>query len=308
MARKYGLAIDNLLSAQVVTAWGELVTASASENEDLFWAIRGGGGNFGVITEFEFQMAPVGQVLGGALVLPATREVLRGYLDYAADAPDDLTTIVFVMHAPPAPFIPEDRIGELVVLVAVCWTGDIEEGQRALEPLRALATPVADAVAPMPYPVIYQLTQAAAQPHAAVVRSMFAQEHSDATLDAVIDAMTNATSPFSMVQFRGQGGAIARVGNDETAFSHRDKRYFTTVLGLWLDAAEDAAPHTAWANSLWDQIKGEATGVYVNFLGDEGDDRVREAYPAATLERLIEAKRKWDPDNVFRFNQNIRPR
>ena len=152
MVRKYGLAIDNLLSAQVVTAAGEIVTASADEHPDLFWAIRGGGGNVGIVTEFVFRLAPVGQILGGELMLPASREVLRGYLDYAASAPDDLTTIANLMYAPPAPHVPQERVGELVLSILVCWTGDVADGERALAPLRALATPVADAVAPMPYP------------------------------------------------------------------------------------------------------------------------------------------------------------
>jgi FAD/FMN-containing dehydrogenase len=307
MARKYGLTIDNLLSATVVTAQGDVINASPDENTDLFWAIRGGGGNFGIITEFEFQLAPVGQILGGALVLPATREVLRGYLEFMDSAPDDLTTIVNVMHAPPAPFIPADRVGELVAMVLVVWTGDIEEGQRVLQPLRQLAEPVADAVAPMPYPVIYNFTDAAAQPHAAIVRSMFANEHSDETLDAIIDAMDKATSPITMVQFRAMGGAVARVSNDATAFAHRDHKYFTSVIALWEDADEDRTPHEEWTAALWDAIKHETTGVYVNFLGDEGAERIRQAYPAATMQRLVEVKRAYDPANVFRFNQNIRP-
>ncbi len=166
MVRKYGLAIDNLIAAQVVTAAGEIVTASASENPDLFWGIRGGGGNFGIVTEFTYQLAPVGLILGGDLVLPASREVVRGYLDYTATAPDDLTTIANIMHAPPAPYVPQERVGEVVLSILVCWTGSIADGERALAPLRALATPVADAVSPIQYPDIYRFTahQAARTP------------------------------------------------------------------------------------------------------------------------------------------------
>jgi FAD/FMN-containing dehydrogenase len=148
MVRKHGLTIDNLLAAQVVTAAGEIVTVSADQHPDLFWAIRGGGGNFGIVTEFTFRLAPVSQILGGVLMLPATREVLRGYLDYAPTAPDDLTTIANLMHAPPAPFVPPDRVGTPVLMILVCWTGDLAAGERALAPLRALATPVAEAVGP----------------------------------------------------------------------------------------------------------------------------------------------------------------
>jgi len=308
MVRKYGLAIDNLLAAQVVTADGEILTASADEHPDLFWAIRGGGGNFGVITEFTYRLAPVGQILGGELVLPASREVLRGYLDYITNAPDELTTIAHLMHAPPAPYVPSERVGEPALSILVCWTGSIEDGERALAPLRALATPIADAVAPMPYPAIYQFTEFAAQPHAASIRSMFADELSDAALDATLAAMRQPSSPFNLVQFRGLGGALARVSNDATAFAHRDRRYFVAIIGLWLDPNEDQAPHRAWTEALWRVIRPEGAGVYVNFLEREGAARVRDAYPPATFERLAAIKAKYDPENVFHFNQNIPPR
>jgi FAD/FMN-containing dehydrogenase len=155
--------------------------------------------------------------------------------------------------------------------------------------------------------VIYNFTDAAAHPHAAIVRSMFANEHSDETLDAIIDALDKAPSPITMVQFRAMGGAVARIANDATAFAHRDHKYFTSVISLWLDADEDRTPHEEWTAGLWDAIKHETTGVYVNFLGDEGADRIRQAYPAETMRRLVEVKRAYDPANVFRFNQNIRP-
>jgi hypothetical protein len=305
MVRKYGLALDNLLSARVVTADGDVVTASADEHPDLFWAIRGGGGNFGIVTELELRLAPVGQVLGGALLLPVSREVIRGYLDYAASAPDDLTTIANLMHAPPLPFVPPERVGDLVLMVLVCWTGSLEDGERALAPLRALATPIADLVSPIPYPRMFAFTEIG--PHAASVRMMFANELSDATLDAVLAAMQRVTSPLDVVQLRGLGGAMARVGSGETAFAHRDKRYFVAIIAAWLDPAEDPDPHRGWIQSLWEQIRHEGTGVYVNFLEDEGEDRVHEAYPEATFARLAAIKRKYDPEDLFHFNQNIPP-
>jgi FAD/FMN-containing dehydrogenase len=308
MARKHGLTIDNLLSAQVVTADGEIVTASPEQYPDLFWAIRGGGGNFGIVTEFEFQMARVGQVLGGLLVLPGTKEVLRGYHDYVASADENLTTIANLMHAPPAPFIPEDRVGELVLMVFAVWTADLEEGEKAYAPLRALGEPVADLIAPMPYPQIYEFTRELEQRHGAAIRSMFTDGHSDESLDAIIDAMNAPAGPMSLVMFRGIGGAMSRVGVDETAFAHRSQPFFTTILGLWLDPEDDPQTHWDWANALWDKIKHEAAGVYVNFLHDEGDDRIRDAYPPTTYERLVRVKQQYDPDNMFRFNQNIRPR
>jgi FAD/FMN-containing dehydrogenase len=308
MVRKYGLAIDNLLAAQVVTATGNIVTASANEHPELFWGIRGGGGNFGIVTEFIYRLAPVGQILGGELLLPASRDVIRGYLDYVANAPDDLTTIANLMHAPPFPHVPQEHIGKLVLSILVCWTGSVADGQRALAPLRALATPVADAVSQMPYPDIYRFTAHQAAPHGASLRSMFTDQLSDSALDAVLEAMAHASSPFSLVQFRGLGGALARVATDATAFAHRDKRYLVAIIGLWLDASEDAAVHRAWTAALWQTIRPEGSGVYVNFLEDEGADRVRDAYPRATFARLMQLKRTYDPRNIFRFNQNIPPR
>jgi FAD/FMN-containing dehydrogenase len=308
MVRKYGLAIDNLLAATVVTADGHIVTASADENADLFWGIRGGGGNFGIITEFTFRLAPVAQILGGDLMLPATKEVIRGYLEYATAAPDDLTLIANVMHAPPAPYVPAERVGELVLSILVTWSGSLDEGERALAPLRALAAPVADAVGPMPYPAIYNFTAHQAAPHRASIRMMFADELSDSAIDRILDAMTNASSPFSLVQLRGLGGAYGRVPNDATAFAHRDRNYFVAIIGLWLDPTEDAAPHEAWTAALWDELRPEGAGVYVNFLEREGEDRVRDAYPHGTYERLQAIKAAYDPDNTFRFNQNIQPK
>ena len=305
MVRKYGLAIDNLLEAQVVTANGRIVTASAEQNADLFWGIRGGGGNFGIVTEFTYRLAPVGQILGGDLVLPATHEVIRGYLEYVASAPNELTTIANVLHAPPAPYVPPERVGELVLSILICWTGTEAEGQQAIAPLRALATPVADAVGVMPYPDIYRFTAHQAAPHGASIRSMFADTISDHAIDSILDAMTHASSPFSLVQLRGMGGAMARVRPDETAFAHRTQRYFVAVIGLWLDAAQDERVHTAWTSALWNTLRPEGSGVYVNFLEREGADRVRDAYPAATFARLVALKRKYDPANMFRFNQNI---
>lgn len=307
MVRKYGLAIDNLIEAQVVTADGRLITTNAKQHSELFWAIRGGGGNFGIITEYTFRLAPVGAVYGGAIVLPATPEVVRGYLQIAKEAPDELSTIAQVMHAPPAPFIPEERLGELVFMVMVCFTGDAEAGERAIAPFRALAEPVAEMVGEMPYPAMFNLTEAAAQPHAAEVRSFFTDDLPGDGIESIIDAVGKATSPMSMVQLRVLGGAVRHVADGETAYAHRDRDYFVAVLGLWLDPSEDGAPHRAWTQAAWDSIKQYRQGVYVNFLADEGEDRIHEAYPAATYERLAQVKAQYDPENIFQFNQNIRP-
>lgn len=306
MVRKYGLTIDNLISAQVVTADGKIVTCSEKENADLFWGVRGGGGNFGVVTEFEYRLAPVNQILGGGIVFPATREAIRGYVDYTPDAPEDLTTIGQLMPAPPAPFIPPDWVGKPIFMVLVCWTGEIEEGQKAVGPLRALGTPIAEIIAPMPYPGIYNLTAEAAVPHGNSVRSQFQLQISDADIDAMLEAMPKGTAMMNMVQIRGLGGAFGRVPATATAFSDRDARYLTSIIAVWEDPKEDASPHREWIRTLWDKVDDERTGVYVNFLETEGDDRIEECY-GENFPRMQELKRKYDPMNMFRFNQNIKP-
>jgi FAD/FMN-containing dehydrogenase len=307
MVRKYGLTIDNLLSAEVVTADGSVVTVNSEEKADLFWAIRGGGGNFGVVTEFEFQLAPVSQVLGGVLPLPATPEVIRNYIDRASAAPDDLTTITNIMHAPPAPFVPASHIGELVLMIQAVWTGDVEDGERVLAPLRALAQPVADTIAPIPYPVMYEYTAMAAAPSAACVRGMFSDALSDAAIDSILDAMGRVTSPISQVQLRPLGGAMARVDGHETAFGHRGASLLASITAIWLNASDDPVAHETWVRELWEDIRSEAKGVYVNLLEAEGENRLREAYTPDTFARLVELKRRYDPTNMFRFNQNINP-
>ena len=306
MVRKYGLTIDHLLSAQVVTADGEIIRASAREHPDLFWALRGGGGNFGVVTEFEFRLDEVGDVLGGALVLPATPDVIRGWAAYAPTAPHGLTTIAAVTHAPPAPFIPEEDWGRLVFAVFVCFDGDQADGERALAPLRALAAPIADAIGPMPYPAIYELTEMASARHAAAVRSAYLHALPDAMIEAAIDAVSRSESPLSMIQLRALGGAMAQVAPDATAFAHRDKEFLVAIAGISMEAA-DADSLAAWVEAAWDRIRPYGAGVYVNFLGDEGEERVREAFTPAAYERLADVKRRYDPANVFRMNQNIRP-
>lgn len=307
MARKHGLTIDNLLAATVVTARGEVVHASPTEHPDLFWAIRGGGGNFGIVTELILRLWPDGVVYGGAVVLPATREVLRGYLDYAPNAPEDLTTIAFLMAAPPAPFIPEEAVGQLVLLVGAVFTGADADAEAALHPIRALATPVVDTMATMPYPGIFAYTEEATKRHGAAVRTMFADQVSDEQIDAILDYMAHATSPFTMVQFRGMGGAISRVPAEATAFVHRDTPLMVTIIGLWYDPEDDGVAHRKWAADLWAEIAPAARGAYVNFLQDDGDTRKREAYIGQTFRRLREVKALYDPENVFSFNQNIAP-
>ena len=307
MARKYGLTIDNLVSARVVTADGNVLTASASEHPDLFWAIRGGGGNFGIVTEFELQLARVDTVYAGAIVLPATREVIRGYLDYMPQAPDGLTTLADLMLAPPAPFIPEDLVGTPVFYVLTIWTGDKSAGEAAVAPLRALAEPIADTVDVIPYPAVYEYTQELTGRHGVALRSMFSDSFSDQAIDDALEAISRPTAMVNMVHIRGMGGAVSNVRADATAFAHRSQKYFISVIAVWTPDDEQQSVHEAWADRLWSRIRPEGNGVYVNFLQNEEPERINDAYPAETLLRLREVKTKYDPANMFRFNQNIQP-
>lgn len=305
MVRKYGLAIDHLVSAEVVTADGEIVRASETSHPDLFWAVRGGGGNFGIVTEFEFAVPRVDTVYGGMLVLPATPQVVRGYLDYAIGAPEELTTISMVMKAPPAPFVAPERVGELALVVFVVHT-DVEQGERDLAPLRALSdNAIADLVSPIPYPAIYDFTEPATVRHSGSLRSGFLQEFSDELIERMLTKADATPSPFGMVQVRPLGGQYARVPADATAYPHRDRRFMVAVLGLYEEELSDAREVEDWMLSIWDDIRPHASGVYANFLADEGPERVREAYGDATYRRLARVKRQYDPENVFRFNQNI---
>ncbi|HVB64502.1 MAG TPA: FAD-binding oxidoreductase, partial [Nitrolancea sp.] len=302
LVRKHGLTIDSLRSVEVVTADGRLIVASANQHEDLFWAIRGGGGNFGIVTGFEFDLHPVGIVLGGALVLPVTPEVLRGYAEYAPTAPDELTTIASIMPAPPLPIIPAEAHGKPAFIVLVCYAGDIEEGQRAVAPLRALAEPIAELLVPMPYSALFDFTAAGSHRHAGTVKSGFLDGLSDGAIEAIVENVRTSFDPFAMIQIRALGGAMARVSNDATAFAHRDKSLFLALINTGVEME-----NRKWVDELWSSLQPYTSGVYVNFLGDEGEDRIREAYPALTYARLAGVKLRYDPTNVFKFNQNIKP-
>ncbi|HQY29911.1 MAG TPA: FAD-binding oxidoreductase [Thermomicrobiales bacterium] len=266
LSRAYGLTIDSLISARVVTAAGEVLVASAIEHPDLFWAIRGGGSNFGIVTEFTFRLAPVDTVLGGILIQPATRETLRGYLERSIAAPDGLTTMAHIMHAPPLPFVPQEWIGKMVLATLVCWTGTPESGQAALAPFRSLAEPVVDMVSEMPYPAMFQFTDHQAHPHSGSIRMMFADDLSDTTLDAMLTAVQTAPTPFPLIQLRAMGGAIARIDCNATAFSNRHQRYFVAVIGPWMDPADTGAVAIDWTMRTWEAIREDGDGVYVNFL------------------------------------------
>jgi len=306
LVRKYGLAIDALVAVEIVTADGRLVTASEDSHPDLFWAVRGGGGNFGVVTRFQFKLYPVGDILGGALFMPATRDVLRSLVPIAAAAPEELSTISFLMALPPAPFIPAELVGTTSVVIMFVWAGDPAEGQAALQPFRDVATPLADMAMPMPYPGIYEMLRDAEQRSLGVHRSRFLSTLDDDAVDAILDAMTERSSPGAVVQLRVLGGAMARVPATDTAFAHRDAAVMATIMTLYDDPSTEAA-HVAWTVDLHERLAANSVGVYSNFLEAEGDERIRAAYPAGTYERLAEVKRRYDPSNLFHLNQNIRP-
>ncbi|MGH2353748.1 MAG: FAD-binding oxidoreductase [Chloroflexota bacterium] len=306
LVRKHGLSIDNLVSVEMVTADGRLVTASETEHPDLFWALRGGGGNFGVATGFEFRLHPVSTILGGAIFYPAESEVLQAYARAAAEAPDEVSAIAAVMQAPAGPFIPAEKHGSLVFAILVCYAGDLDAGQRAVAPLRALGTPIAEALGPMPYPALFDLTKegSISRPHS--VRSGFLDALDAETATTIMEHARRMTSPLGMVQLRVLGGAMARVPAAATAFAHRDKPIMLTVINGWTDPAETER-HVAWTDAAWRALRPRTTGVYVNFLQDEGAARILEAYRPAAYQRLAEVKRRYDPGNLFQGNQNIRP-
>jgi FAD/FMN-containing dehydrogenase len=311
LMRKHGMTIDNLLAVDVVTADGRRLTANETEHPDLFWALRGGGGNVGIATAFRYRLHPVGTVVGGAIVHAATREGLRAYAEAAASAPDELTTITFVGKAPPVPFIPADVHGTPVHLIIPCYAGDLDAGDRALAPLRALAgrTPLADTTGPTPYPSLYALTDmaAASRPHA--IRNAYLRELTDETIEIVLDFVSRATSPLGVVALRELGGAMARVPVDATAFAHRDKAFYLAADNSWDSWEGEPRPerHIAWTEDFWRAVAPHTDGAYAGYLGDEGGDRVRAAYPSATYARLATIKRRYDPDNLFRSNPNVPP-
>ena len=309
LSRKHGLTCDNLLSADVVTADGQFVTASPEENEDLFWGIRGGGGNFGIVTSFEYQLHDVGPiVLAGLVVHPMAKapELLRFYRDYVADIPDELTAVPALRIAPPAPFLPEEVHGKPIVAVFVCYSGPLDEGERVLRPLRGFGQPVADVIAPKPY-IAHQTMLDPMQPPG---RNYYWKSDdlvnlTDATIDTVVAHSEAITSPHTIVPLFQFGGVASRVAEDATAYSHRDAGYALNCNAGWIEGEPDR--HIEWARDFSTAVQPYSAGVYVNFLGDEGEERARAAYGAAKFGRLVDLKNKYDPTNFFRLNQNIKP-
>jgi FAD/FMN-containing dehydrogenase len=302
LMRSYGLACDNLIGAEVVTADGQLLRASATENADLLWGLRGGGGNFGVVTTFEFQLHPVATIFGGLLLYPLTRarDVLRLYRDVTRSAPDALTIFTAMMHSPD---------GLPVVALLICYNGSPDDGERAIKAIRDFDTPVAGAVGPMPYTALQSMLDAGFPSGLQVHwRSEFVTAIPDDLIEAAVSAFERVPSPLSAILFEQFGGAVKRVAREATAFDHRDSDYNLVIVSRWAEPSE-AERNVAWARSTSDAAKSFTTGrVYVNYIGaGEAPDRVRAAFGADKFSRLAALKRKYDPSNVFRLNQNIPP-
>jgi FAD/FMN-containing dehydrogenase len=311
IARKHGPTCDNLIGADVVTVEGERVRAGAGENADLLWGLRGGGGNFGVVTSFRYRLHPIGpQVLAGGVVhsFADAPELFRFLGDFVAEAPDELSVTASTFRAPPEMPVPADMHGELVTVLAVCFAGDLTAGEEALRPLRSFGRPLLDGIAPMPYTAL-QSGSDAAYPDGQhnYWKSHYIDELTDDVIAAIIEHAPRMSSPLSSFYLQHLGGAIARGDATHSAFGHRDALFDFAILTVWRDPNE-TAEHVAWARDFFDAMQPHASGVYVNNLGIEGAERVKAAYAQGTYERLVALKETYDPDNVLRVNQNIAPR
>lgn len=304
LVRKHGMTIDDLLAADVVTADGRLLRADTENHPDLFWALRGGGGNFGVATRLRFRLHPLAQVVGGMLLLPATPEVIAGFIAAAQAAPEELSTIANVLPAPPLPFVPAKQHGRLIVLGMLCWAGDAEAGQRALAPFRALATPLADMVRPMPYPGMYPPEEEGFHPKA-VGHTMFV-DHVDLEMaELIVERLQASDAAVRAAQLRVLGGAMGRVPADATAFAHRGSAIMANVASFYEGA--DKPARQAWVDDFAAALHQGDDGIYTGFLAENGPARIHQAFPGSTWDRLVEVKARYDPTNLFHHNHNIPP-
>jgi FAD/FMN-containing dehydrogenase len=308
--RKYGLTVDQLVSVDVVTADGEFVKASEDENADLFWGVRGGGGNFGIVTDFEFRLNPLGpEVMAGPVFwsMDDAPGVLRFYRDWIADCPDELMTIVVQRKAPALPVVPPELVGKHVIAVAACYAGAVDDGERVLGPLKRFGSPVLDLCAPKPFLAHQQMFDPSFR-HGwwYYVRSCDVAELTDDVVDIVVDHGRRIVSPISSIALWQMGGAVARVGENETAFNGRDAGFTFNINGN-SETADGFEAERQWARDYWSALAPYHTSVYVNFLMEEGEERVRQAYGAEKYKRLKTLKRTYDPTNFFHLNQNITP-
>jgi FAD/FMN-containing dehydrogenase len=309
LARGFGLSCDNLVSAEVVTADGRLVTASERENDDLFWALRGGGGNFGVATSLEYRLHPVGDIYGGPMFfeLADAADVLRFYREFIADAPEQFGGFPAWQIAPPLPFIPEERHGEPFLAFVACWAGPLEEGERALAPLHEVAPVVAEHVGPMPYPALNSAFDALVPPGLQHYwKANFVKELTDEAIDAHLQHGPKVPVVNSTVHIYPINGACHRVASDATAFAYRDANFATVIAGMWPDPAQNDA-NTRWVRDYYDATAPlSEEGGYVNFMAADDQERIKANYKG-NYERLVGVKRTYDPGNLFHLNQNIKP-
>jgi FAD/FMN-containing dehydrogenase len=305
LVRKHGLTIDSLQAADIVTADGEIRRVDVENEPDLFWAIRGGGGNFGVATRFRFGLHQIDTVVGGMLLLPATVDTIAGFMAEAEAAPEELSSIGNVMPAPPMPFVPEEAHGKLAIMGLMSYAGDPEAGQRALAPFRALAEPIADMLRPMPYPEVYPPEEEGYHP-LAKGHTMFVDTIGRPEAETIVEHLGTSTAMMGVAQLRTLGGAMARVPVDATAFAHRQSKIMVNVAAIY-ERPDEIAVHGPWVEALAAALHQGDDGAYVNFLGDEGEARIHAAYPGPTWDRLRQIKARYDPTNLFRLNQNIPP-
>jgi FAD/FMN-containing dehydrogenase len=304
LVRHSGLTIDNLLAAEVVTADGEVVQASEQSEPDLFWAIRGGEGNFGVATRLQLQLHEISEIFGGMLMLPASAETISGLLAAAEAAPEELSAIINVMIAPPMPMIPEEAHGKPVIMALFAYVGPVEKGEEVLAPFRAVADPYADMLRPMPYPGLYEGPEPEAR--LGTGASFFVESLAADAPEAILEWLPKSTAMMGPIQLRVLGGAYGRVPNDAMAFPHRDRNLMVNITAMYVDPAETDT-HRAWVSGFADALATNGAGGYVGFLDEVDEETLRAAYPGGAWERLRGLKRRYDPDNLFHLNHNIPP-
>lgn len=313
LMRRHGLTIDNLVGADVVTAEGDVVRADEEENPELFWGLRGGGGNFGIVTEFEYELHDVGPMIyGGAIMHAADKaeDLLSFYADWVQDLPDELTTMVVFLTAPPAPFVPPELVGSAMVAVACCHVGDHGDAQQSLQPLRDFAEAEIDVVGPMPYTALQAMFDDAA-PHGShnYWKTAYLDELSGEVIETLVERCSGLRdlNPHSTLHLHHLGGAVSRVDASAMAFPHRNRPFVFNAIGMW-DAGESRDEHVNWVRDTWDALRLVGAGdPYLNFLANETDDEVRAAYGGESYERLVDLKGRYDPGNTFHLNQNIKP-
>jgi FAD/FMN-containing dehydrogenase len=311
LMRKYGLALDNLVSVKMVTADGRRLTASGKENADLFWGVRGGGGNLGVVTEFMYRLHPVGpMVFGGAVFHPVekARDLFRFYREWVRSLPDELTTMVAFLTGPPAPFIPQHLQGTPMIAVAMCYTGEVGQAESLVKPLRDFAPASVDLLGSVPYTALQGMFDAGAPKGIlSYWKTEYIRSLDDNAINVLVEHAGKMSAPFSQVHIHHVEGAVSRVDDDSTAFGHRDEPFILNIVGMWMDSGE-TEQNIAWARSFAEAVHPYSTGrVYLNFLGQESEERVRAAYGERKYARLLELKKLYDPNNLFRLNQNIKP-